>query len=53
MTLTVPLPTVAFRCVTCGYGISMSGSLPACPMCQKSVWEFTRDRSATSDSPAR
>ena len=51
MTLTVPLSTVEFRCVTCGYGISMSGALPACPMCQNSEWEFAHNGSATPEPP--
>jgi len=27
------------RCYACGYGAVVSGLLPACPMCQASVWE--------------
>jgi rubrerythrin len=53
MTLAVPLSTVEVRCVTCGYGISTSAALPACPMCRKSVSEFGRGRGATSELPVR
>jgi len=28
-----------FRCAGCGYGISISGELPRCPMCGKEAWE--------------
>jgi cold shock protein len=28
-----------FRCARCGYGICVSGALPACPMCQTTTWE--------------
>jgi rubrerythrin len=27
-----------FRCASCGYGISVSGALPICPMCQTTDW---------------
>jgi hypothetical protein len=27
-----------FRCA-CGYGIVLSGALPACPMCKAELWE--------------
>jgi hypothetical protein len=27
-----------FRCAKCGYGISLSGALPICPMCQSTGW---------------
>jgi hypothetical protein len=30
-----------FRCAACGYGISVSGALPTCPMCQRSSWKRT------------
>ena len=29
----------AFRCAECRYGISLTGSLPTCPMCGGAVWE--------------
>jgi hypothetical protein len=33
-----------FRCIRCSYGISMTGPLPTCPMCQSHLWEVvTRD----------
>ena len=28
--------TVEFRCHNCGYGISLTGELPRCPMCRPS-----------------
>ncbi|HZT45766.1 MAG TPA: hypothetical protein VFA24_06260 [Gaiellaceae bacterium] len=28
-----------FRCAGCGYGISISGELPRCPMCGEESWE--------------
>jgi hypothetical protein len=28
-----------FRCVGCGYGISISSTLPRCPMCGTESWE--------------
>ncbi len=28
-----------FRCLGCGYGVTVYRSLPACPMCQGSDWE--------------
>ena len=31
-----------FRCAACGYGISVSGTLPNCPMCQSTNWNRTR-----------
>ena len=31
--------TAQFRCTACGYGISMTGALPTCPMCRKRAWE--------------
>jgi len=30
---------VQFRCARCGYGISLAGTLPACPMCRSHLWE--------------
>jgi rubrerythrin len=30
-----------FRCAACGYGISVSGALPTCPMCQTTSWDKT------------
>jgi rubrerythrin len=27
-----------FRCGRCGYGISLSGALPSCPMCRTHLW---------------
>jgi DNA-directed RNA polymerase subunit RPC12/RpoP len=29
-------------CSECGYGVSMRGRLPACPMCGGRVWEDAR-----------
>jgi rubrerythrin len=28
-----------FRCSECGYGVSISGALPRCPMCSCVSWE--------------
>jgi rubredoxin len=28
-----------FRCSECGYGVSVSRTLPRCPMCGGRVWE--------------
>ena len=30
-----------FRCAACGYGISVNGALPTCPMCQTTSWDKT------------
>jgi hypothetical protein len=44
--------TAQFRCSACGYGISMTGALPACPMCRKRAWERV-PRRLFSDTPAK
>jgi rubrerythrin len=42
MTYSVPaVEPIEFRCAACGYGISVSGALPTCPMCQTSSWYRT------------
>ena len=28
-----------FRCSECGYGVAVTGPLPACPMCAGTSWE--------------
>jgi rubrerythrin len=28
-----------FRCMECGYGVTVYRSLPTCPMCQGAAWE--------------
>jgi hypothetical protein len=28
-----------FRCVDCGYGVTVYGKLPRCPMCGTESWE--------------
>jgi hypothetical protein len=28
-----------FRCVECGYGVTVRRSLPTCPMCRGRMWE--------------
>jgi len=33
-----------YRCTSCGYGIAVSGRLPACPMCRGDGWEAARWR---------
>jgi hypothetical protein len=35
-----------YRCAVCGYGISVSGALPTCPMCQTTSWSRTSDSTA-------
>ena len=29
----------AFHCSSCGYGVTVRGDLPSCPMCAGTVWE--------------
>jgi Zn finger protein HypA/HybF involved in hydrogenase expression len=37
---------VEFRCIRCGYGISLTGQLPTCPMCKSHLWvHVDRDQS--------
>ena len=31
--------TSQYRCRACGYGISVKGELPLCPMCQRRNWQ--------------
>jgi len=31
--------TGAFRCSACGYGVTVSATLPRCPMCSGTTWE--------------
>lgn len=44
-----------FRCLSCGYGVTVYRSLPACPMCQGDQWERVPwrpySRSFTAGSP--
>jgi rubrerythrin len=28
-----------FRCLSCGYGVTVYRSLPSCPMCHHKEWE--------------
>jgi rubrerythrin len=28
-----------FHCAGCGYGVTVHGALPTCPMCSASTWE--------------
>jgi rubrerythrin len=28
-----------FRCSACGYGVSLTRTLPRCPMCSGTAWE--------------
>lgn len=28
-----------FRCSGCGYGVTVQGALPLCPMCSGTTWE--------------
>jgi rubrerythrin len=42
MTYSAPVAKPSdFRCTACGYGISVSGALPTCPMCQTTSWDRT------------
>ena len=43
--------TVQFRCLKCGYGISLRGELPACPMCQRRAWQRLPRSRALMHSP--
>jgi hypothetical protein len=41
-TVVVPARSPAvgeYRCAGCGYGVVVSGHLPACPMCRGEEWE--------------
>jgi hypothetical protein len=42
MTASGQRATSEFRCAACGYGITVSGALPTCPMCQSTSWNRTR-----------
>jgi rubrerythrin len=46
MTYTAPAAEPReFRCAACGYGISVSGALPTCPMCQAATtWNRTSEK---------
>ena len=33
--------TGQYRCAECGYGITLRGELPDCPMCGGNAWEET------------
>jgi rubrerythrin len=35
-----------YRCRECGYGITVQGELPSCPMCGDEAWEPTDPRTA-------
>ncbi len=28
-----------YHCAGCGYGVTVHGALPACPMCSATTWE--------------
>lgn len=30
-----------FHCAQCGYGVTVSATLPRCPMCSGTTWEQT------------
>lgn len=36
--------TGAFHCSACGYGVTVSSTLPQCPMCNGTTWERERER---------
>ena len=37
-----PRASSEYRCRACGYGISVRGELPPCPMCQRRDWQPNR-----------
>jgi hypothetical protein len=64
MALTAPVTTVPFlragepaageyTCTGCGYGVAVSGRLPACPMCRGEGWVAARWRPFTRLRPQR
>jgi hypothetical protein len=36
-------PSTQYLCRGCGYGISVKGELPVCPMCQRRIWKVVGD----------
>ena len=40
------LAGTVFQCAVCSYGITVSGSLPACPMCRQHDWRQSESRYA-------
>jgi hypothetical protein len=40
------LAGTVFQCACCSYGISVSGALPVCPMCQQRDWRQSESRYA-------
>jgi len=50
-TLIEGVGTVEFRCHNCGYGISLTGELPPCPMCRRRSWQRLPRRRALKLRP--
>ena len=50
-TMVEGLGTVEFRCHNCGYGISLTGELPRCPMCRRRSWQRLPRRRALTLKP--
>jgi hypothetical protein len=42
-----------YRCTGCGYGVAVSGQLPACPMCRAETWVPARWRPFSRLRPQR
>jgi hypothetical protein len=40
----------AYRCSDCGYGITIRGELPVCPMCSGERWEPTEPAPLRTES---
>jgi len=53
VTVTSRRASSEFRCARCGYGIIMSGALPACPMCRTTNWDSTRYQEGRSGDDSR
>ena len=50
--MTPPRTTVQYRCRGCGYGVSLKGELPLCPVCQRRTWLPVPDRAGVvTDRP--
>jgi rubredoxin len=39
----------AFRCSSCGYGVTVQARLPRCPMCGGTSWEAVASRPPQPD----
>jgi hypothetical protein len=43
----------AFRCSSCGYGVTVQAALPQCPMCGGTTWERAPAFSSRTHATAR